>query len=893
MALHGRDDERAEIAGLLADARVGGSGVLVLRGGPGLGKTALLDDAERGAAGLRVLRATGAEAETELPFAGLHQLLAPVLDHAAALPAAQAAALRRALGLATGPQPEPLLLGAAALGLLAEAAPVAVLVDDWQWLDAPSVAALAFAGRRLRAEGIALIGAVRDDAPPTGLAERVLPPLTAEAAGALLGELEPAVRRALIDVAAGNPLALVELPAALSDDQRSGRAPIEAPLPLPVRLEELYAARIAALDGTARSLLLLAAAEGTGDPALVLRAAGREDGAAGLDALTLDGLLGVAGDRLAWRHPLARSAVLRAATAGTLRTAHAALAAVAEPDRAAWHRASAAVGPDPRAAAALAAAGERARGRAGHATAAAALARAAELTPEPELASARRVAAASAAWSAGHTEHALALLDAAEPLGAPADRAEAARVRGAIELNSGSPARAHRLLAEAAQALLPEDPARALRLAVSAMEAASLAGLPPAFPLPASALAGDGDGEAAFLRTFAGGILAGFGGDAVTAAAALGEVVRAGAALEDAQLVVWAGAAAFFVGDEDAAVALHERAAALARAAGEAAVLPFALTFLATAHLWSGRPAVAEAEAEEAARLAREAGQDNLALQVDTVLAGVAALRGREEECRALAERVRAVARDRGLVLAEGTATIALAELELALGAPAAAYERLDQLAHAPGAHPAHRHNVVPTLVEAAARAGRAADARAAAEAFAAWARATGSGWALPLAARSLGLVAADPAAGDAQLAEALRLHDRHRRPLDRARTELLIGERLRRARRKAEARGPLRAALETFEAAGAEPWTARARDELRAAGESTPARGGRRLDRLTPQELQIARLVARGDSNRDVAAALFLSPRTVEYHLHKVFRKLGLHARAELAAALSRDETG
>ncbi len=888
MALHGRDEEQAAIGALLDGARSGHSGVLVLRGGPGIGKTALLDDAAGRADGLRVLRATGAEAEADLPFAGLHQLLAPVLSGAAALPPAQAGALRRALGLATGPEPEPLLLGAAALGLLAEAAPLVALVDDWQWLDPASVAALGFAGRRLRAEGVALVGAVRDDAPPTGLPERDLAPLPPGAAAALLDGLAPAAQRALIGIAAGNPLALVELPAALSPGQRAGRAPIEAPLPVAGQLEALFAGRIAALDEAARALLVLAAADGTGDPALVLRAAGRTDGPAALDALRIDGVLGLAGDRLAWRHPLARSAVLRSAPAGELRLAHAGLAAVAEPDRAAWHRASAAVGPDPEAAAALAAAGERARGRAGHAAAAAALARAAELTPDPGVRTARRIAAAAAAWNAGHGERALALLDAAGPPATPADRAEAARIRGAIELNAGSPERAHRLLAEAVHALLPDDPARAMRLGVSAMEAASLAGLPPALPLPAAALDAAADGATGFLRTFARGILAGFGGDPAGAAAALGEVVRTAAALEDAQLVLWAGAAAFFIGDEDAAVALHERAATLARAGGDAAVLPFALTFLATAHLWSGRPAVAEAEAEEAGRLAREAGQDNLALQVDTVLAGVAALRGRAQECRDLAEGARAAARERGLVLTEGTATIALAELDLAAGAPAAAYERLDALAHGAGAHPAHRHSVVPTLVEAAARAGRPEDGRAAAEAFAAWAEATGSGWALPLAARSLGLVAADPAEGDARLAEALRLHDRHRRPLDRARTELLIGERLRRARRKAEARGPLRAALETFEAAGAEPWAARARDELRAAGERAPVRAGRPLDRLTPQELQVARLVARGDSNRDAAAALFLSPRTVEYHLHKVFRKLGVHARAELAAALA-----
>ncbi len=354
--------------------------------------------------------------------------------------------------------------------------------------------------------------------------------------------------------------------------------------------------------------------------------------------------------------------------------------------------------------------------------------------------------------------------------------------------------------------------------------------------------------------------------------------------------MLWAGAAAFFAGDEDAATALHERAADLARAASDASVLPFALTFLATAHLLGGRLALAAADAREARRLATESGQANLAVQVDAVLAGVAAVRGEEAACRELAEGARAAARERGLVLAEGAATTALAELELALGAPDAAYARLAALAHGPDAHIAHRYGVLPALVEAAARAGRAGDARADAEAFAGWAAATGSGWAQPLAERSLALTAADEEEAEARFDAALALHERHRRPLDRARTELLAGERLRRARRKAEARAPLRAALEAFEDAGAAPWAERARDELRAAGESAPHRGGRPLDRLTPQELQVARLVARGASNRDAAAALYLSPRTVEYHLHKVFRKLGVHARAELAAVLAHE---
>ena len=858
--LHGRDQEQATLGALLDGARDGRSGVLVLRGAPGLGKTALLDDAAAAAAGLTVLRATGTEAEAGLAFAGLHQLL-----HARPLPAP----LARALGPDGGPAPGALRVGAAVLGALADAAPAAVLVDDAQWLDAPSLGALAFAGRRLSSEGVVLVLALRDDGPGLDLPERTLAPLDDAAAAALLDEQRPhaAVRATVLAAAAGNPLALVELPAALGD------RPSDGALPVPARLDRVYRDRIAALSPHARRLVLLAAADGTGAVAPVLAAGGGE-----LAALEASGLLRVEGDRLSWRHPLTREVVLGAAGAAAVRDAHRALATVTGPERAAWHRAAAALAPDEAVAAALAAAGRQARARGGHAAAAAdALARAAELTPDPETAGARRVEAAGAAWTAGRPDRALALLDAAGP---GADPGESARIRGAIELNHGAPWRAHRLLAEAARR--EPDRGRALRLGVSAMEAASLAGEPPVPPVPA----GEGDG---FLATMIAGVTARFAGDERAAATALRSAAAQGATLEDPQLVLWAGAAAFFAGDEHAATALHERAAELARTAADASVLPFALTFLATAHLWSGRLALAEADGREARRLAAESGQENLGVQVDAVLAGVAALRGEEAACRALAEGARAAAQARGLVLVEGSATTALAELELALGAPEAAFARLDRLAHGPGAHAAHRYAVLPALVEAAARGGRAGEARAAAEAFAGWARTTGSGWALPLAERSLALTAPTEGEADARFAAALELHERHRRPLDRARTELLIGERLRRARRKAEARAPLRAALEAFEDAGAIPWAERARDELRAAGESARHRGGPSLDRLTPQELQVARLVARGASNRGAAAALYLSPRTVEYHLQKVFKKLGVHARTELAAVLAR----
>ena len=588
----------------------------------------------------------------------------------------------------------------------------------------------------------------------------------------------------------------------------------------------------------------------------------------------------MAGDRLVWRHPLAREAVLGAAGAGPVRDAHRALAAVTTPDRAAWHRAAAALAPDEEVAAALAEAGRAARARGGHAAAADALARAAELTPDAARPRRRGGStAAAAAWAAGQPERALTLLDAA---GADADAGEVARIRGAIELNHGAPARAHRLLAEAARR--EPDPARALRLGVSAMEAASLAGEP---PVPPVAAAGDG-----FLATFVAGITARVEGDEPAAAAALAAAVAEGATLEDPQLVLWAGAAAFFAGDEDAATALHERAAELARAAADASVLPFALTFLATAHLLGGRLALAEADGREARRLAAESGQENLGAQVDAVLAGVAALRGEEAACRELAEGARAAARARGLVLAEGAATTALAELELALGAPDAAYDRLARLAHGPDAHIAHRFGVLPALVEAAARAGRAADARGRCGGV----RELGGGDRLRLGAAAGGAVARADGGGRGGGRGALRRRASRSTSATGGRSTARApssspasgsgarGARRRRGRRCGPRWRPSRTRAPR-------PWAERARDELRAAGESAPRRGGRPLDRLTPQELQVARLVARGASNRDAAAALYLSPRTVEYHLHKVFKKLGVHARAELAAVLAHED--
>ena len=898
--LFGRDAEQLVLLSLLDAARAGRSGAVVLRGEAGLGKTALLSGLAADADGVRVLATAGVPAEATIPFAGLHQLLHPALGEVESPAGRPRAALERAMGLRDGPVPEPLLLGAAVLGVLCAAAPVLVTCDDAQWLDAPSLAALAFAARRLGEDGVALVLAGREELPALGLPELALAPLGEEDATALLADLDVAepLRRRVLEAAAGNPLALVELAAA--PDLADG-----APLPVPERLRAVYAEQVEALPPAARRLLLLLAADGTADARAALAA--DADGTAGDGAIAGiegGGLARIVAGEVRWRHPLAREAVLAGAGGEARRDAHRALAAVADPDRAAWHRAEAALGPDEAIAAALAEAGRRAAERGGHGAAADALARAAQLTPEPEARAGRSVAAAAAAWSAGRAGQAAALLDEASPP-PPGLEAESARIRGAVELHRGSPGIAHRLLAEAAERIVATEPERALRLGLSAMEAASLAGEPRRLPFPLDAVTarGETNGRAAaadhgvdpVLHRLAGGLDAFMAGDFETAIPAIRDVIATAPGLTDPQLVIWAGAAAFFTGDETAAVALHEHAVVLARERGDAAVLPFALTFLAAAHLWSGRPALAEAEAEEARRLAADTGQDNLALQVDAVRAGIAALRGEEEACRNLAADVMGVARDRGLVLAEGAATVAVAELELASGAPDAAHRApapARPRPRRPSRAPLRR---VPPLVEAAARAGRAgvrardADSsppgrKRPAPPGRAARHPRSSRWWPPRARRpstsSMRARCACTTATAARSTGPARLCS--------------LGERLRRDRRKAEARGP---------APGrARGLRARRRD---ARGRNAPARSCGRPARARRAPAGARSTGSRhrncrsrgsspaGASNRDAAATLFLSPRTVEYHLHKVFRKLGVHGRTELAALLTGEHGG
>jgi len=642
-------------------------------------------------------------------------------------------------------------------------------------------------------------------------------------------------------------------------------------------------------------MLLLAAADDTGEAATAWRAArslGLDTGALG--PAEAGRLVRVAGGRVEFRHPLVRSAIYRAATFAERRAAHLALAGaldeVGQADRRAWHRAAAAIAPDDVVAGELERSAGRALARGGHAAAAAALERAAELTGQDPARARRLAAGAEAAWLAGRPRWALELAGRAERLDPPPRlRADLQQLRARIELWCGSPVQAHRLLTDAA-AIADLDPGQAAMLLFQAGQAAWATGdMPKAIEVGQrlDTLAVPQDSAARLMGLVMAG-LAGLAGDPAQAAHAaplLRGVVTSAQTAQDPVQLAFAGHAAVNVGDDAGAADVLGRAVDAARAAGAIGTLAWMLAQAAILQALTSRWPVAVATASEGLRLAAETGQDNAAALHHSILAWVAAAQGREQECRAHADAALEQATQRALALPASIATWALGLAELGAGRPEAALGRLEQLAAAgPGlGHPLAVTFAGADLAEAAVRAGRPGAALAAAARLERWATATAAPWGLALVARCRGLLSdGDTAAG--HFAQALELHAAAGRPFDRARTELACGEALRRARRPSQARGHLRAALDGFEQLGAATWAGRARAELRATGQTARRRDPSTLTQLTPQELQIARLAAAGATNREIAGQLFVSPRTVEYHLYKVFPKLGIASRAELA---------
>jgi DNA-binding CsgD family transcriptional regulator len=900
--LRGRHVERARLDRLLADARVQRSSALVIRGAPGVGKSVLLDYAADHAGGLRVLRSCGTESEVELPFAALHQLLYPMRDRLDMLPGPQAAALRAALGLGQPQDLDRFLVAAGVLTFLGELATepgLLCLVDDVQWLDGPSADVLIFSARRLQADGVALVFALRETGPDVesrflaaGLTELRVSGLDSDAARALLADrwsnLDPTVRDRIIAEAAGNPLALTELPTLLTEAQLGGDEPLPQPLPIGAGVRGLYARRLHLLSPDARRLIEIAAADDTGSPATLLAAGlddGLDDGLGALAELERSGLVEVRGGRIGFRHPLVRSTAYAEAGFAGRQRAHLALAAVldeaAQPDRWAWHRAAATVGTDADVALALAHTADRAAARGGPAVAGHALERSAELTPPGPERGRRFVASASAFWAAGAPPRALRLLNRAEPeLAGGPDRAHMLHLRGLIELRCGMPEVAYEILLDAATQASSDDPGTALSALVLASEAASFNG-------DAARVVSVGERAARVpaatgtdrlmvnMLTGTGGI---FGGRWAEGAAALRAVVAAGESMQDPTMLLWAGRAALYLGDQPTSRTLHVRAVELARRSGALGMLCTALDRLSFSDLLLGRPAEAAASADEGLRLAAQIGQVETAIYYGSLLAWTFAVRGEEAACRAHTEQALALAAARNIKLVAALCWWSLGLLDLGLGRPEQALSHLRRVGH-----PAIRLWSTPDLVEASVRCRQSEPAAAPLAAFSQWGEQTEAHWALAATARCRGLLA-EPAAATGHYEEAVRrATDAGPRPFDEARTQLLYGEALRRLKHRGRSREQLRAALETFEHLGATPWAERARAELRASGETARRRDETALTELTPQELQIARLASQGVSNPEIAAAVFLSRRTVEYHLHKVFTKLGITSRMQL----------
>jgi DNA-binding CsgD family transcriptional regulator len=912
MVLYGRRQERARIAALLADARAGHAGVLVIRGESGIGKTTLLQDAADQASGFRLLRCTAVESEVELAFAALHQLLRPVLDYLDRLPAPQASAVRGAFGLVeTQAETNRFLVEVGTLSLLTVVAaeqPLLCLVDDARFLDAASVDTLLFVARRLQAERLVVLFAARDGEarsfPAPGLPELRLGGLDPAAAGALLqtqvGELALEVRDRLIAEAGGNPLALQELLGALTSQQLAGHQLLPQRLPLTARLQAVFLERFRQLPQATQTLLLVAAAEDTGELATILAASdvlGVDKEALGsAEEAGLVQVVQVVDAQLVFRHPLVRSAVYQHATVFARRAAHRALVEVLkggqQADRRAWHLAAATLDPDEDVAGALEASAGRARRRGGPAAAAGALERAAALTPEGGVRARRLVAAAEDRWEAGHPSQALALLEQVDPgLVDAAVRARLAHVWGAIELASGIPATACTLLLEGARPILASDPGRAIEMLALAAQAALAAGeldtlVHQVHPAVVRLNAQRPGREDLRVQRVADSLVA---AGLVEAPAAVAAESRSGEAAStwphpsftwtSPMLVLVQPAVDDVTGDQLAARLVEAR-----RAAGTVSALTVALAnlMLAEASLGQWHPAIDDAT--EGLRLAIETGQDATAAYFAAWLAWFAAFQGRADECRRLAEEALAVALPRRLVGVAAFAAWALAMLELAEGRPAAALERLRAVA-TPG-HPTAYAPVAllatRDLVEAAAQAGALAGVEPLVARFERWARADQRPWTLVVARRLRALVTQGPAA-EQHYRAALAVEGAVVPPVELARSELLYGRWLRRARRRSDARVHLRAARELYERLGATPWAERARAELRASGEKVRSRDPATLQQLTPQERQVASLAAQGLSNQQIADQLFVSRHTVSYHLHKVYAKLGITSRAEL----------
>jgi DNA-binding CsgD family transcriptional regulator len=796
-----------------------------------------------------------------------------------------------------------MFVGLAGLSLLSEYAgdgPLLCVVDDAQWLDRASHDALVFAARRLYAEGIALIFAARDDLNSfavTGLTEVRLSALRPEHASALLdgkaAGLTATARFRVLTEARGNPLALLELPLSLAGEQ-SGDSLRPGALPLTSRLRIAFHGQVTRLPESTGTLLLLAASDDSGDLGVLLRAgASFGAGPADLAAAEEAGLILIDDDRLRFRHPLIRAAVHQRAPIDRRILAHRALAdafdAADQADRRAWHLAAAATGVDETTAAALESTGERARERSGHLAAALAYEKAARLTADIVNRSRRLTLAAEAASEAGELDHARTLAEGAQA-GATDDRARARllHVRALSDFWQGAFPTAHRLLHDGAALTEASHPEHAARMLLQAVHTAWYLG-EPELRQTIGALSALDLPPAAAVTPLVEFLIDAFPFEAKRARPALGELVRVAhrAGNDELRDLTLACGVGLTLGQDIDAHHLAATFAAEGRARGGIGRLPTILFFMAEAECFESRHTDALSTATEALQIARDSAQQQWISQFESVLAYLAAVNGDEEAAHRHADAALAGGTGNAMPAGAPWSAWALGLLDLGLGRPEAALNRLERLTREPMRHHICATRGIPDLVEAAVRVGAPERAREPLDRFEQWALPSGQEWAQALVLRCRALLAPDSAAEALWLA-ALERHEPERRPMERARTALLYGEWLRRGRRKTEARDRLRTALAEFDRLGTRPWADRARTELSAIGGSATPGGPQPsgvLATLTPQELQITRLAARGLSNRDIAGQLFLSPRTVGHHLYKAYPKLGIASRTELGA--------
>ena len=888
---------------LLDATRLGSGGLLVLHGDAGTGKSALLEFAREQAAGMQVLRATGIAGESEIAFGGLLDLVRPAIGYLSDLPEARAEALRGALGLGPGVERDRFAVGAATLSLLAAAAeqsPLLVAVDDAQWLDTASLESLLFAAHRLASDPVAVILAERtgessrlDLAGGTVLALGGLDPAaTTQLAEATTGSpLTTDQSERLYRLTCGNPLAVIEI-----GSHDSVAEPLDVPIPVSARLEAGFARRASLLTATGRGVLLVVAADDSGEVATVHRALnllGLERD--GLEEAEAAGLILIEDGRVEFRHPLVRSAVYQRAAARERRGAHGAIAASLRGEwqaaRRAWHRAAAAVEPDEDVAAELEAAAHEARSRTGYAAAARAYERAASLTPDDESRARRESAAADAYWNAGRCRQAIELLEVAQERSAdPLLRADAQLLRGRIAYFRGETDGTHVMLLDESARIGPLDVRRAAMLAGVALDCAfcaddhdtsvevataairlAQAAAPPLSardaPWLGAALLVVGDQPEA--RRFSERLRA--------------ELETATGTDDDLFNLVSVAMAYGWLCDFDLARDLASRALAQARVQGALSVVAYACNALAALHMAAGNFDAAVVMAHETQTIGRETGQAQLELAGAWNLSDIAATRGERDACLSHLAQAEACLPRPITWLGWNASACVLGRLHLGLGEPGAASAALEAGVDLEFPHSFGICTGAFELAEAYVRLGRSA---AAIETLERVAPRVQQAWGFAALARCRGLLDEE---FDAPFRESIDGFVELSIPFEEARSRLCYGERLRRAGRRVDAREQLRASLALFERMRAQSWSERARDELRAAGETLPVRAaGAAAERLTPQELHVALAVAAGASNREVAAQLFLSVKTIEAHLHRVFRKLEIESRDQLAGILA-----